>query len=90
MLNADLDGSKKLDFEEICKIYKSMQIDIISKKYLRKIFDKYDKNKDGGIDVNELENLFRDIMKKTELIDIFKQYNNNNVKFVESTSYLTF
>ncbi len=46
----------------------------INKKDLKKIFSKYDKNNNKTIEYSEFINIISDILKKDELLPIFKTY----------------
>ncbi|EGR29964.1 phospholipase eta 2, putative [Ichthyophthirius multifiliis] len=72
-LNADTDGNRQLDYQEIFQLLKSLQISI-NDKYLRQIFKQFDINKNGQIEQEELVFIIRDISKKIELQEIFNKY----------------
>ena len=84
-LKADMDGNKKLDFEEVRKILQQLHIEI-KHDFLVKFFDKYDKDKNRMIDWKEFQAIIDDISLKPELKPIFLKYcsqikqnhNNNN------------
>lgn len=81
-VQADQDGSKALDYKETKKLLKSLHIEI-NKKYLKKLFEKYDYDKSNCIELKEFLSIIRDITRKPEVLDIFKTHcieaqSNNN------------
>lgn len=74
-LQADKDGNKTLDLEEIRKILQQLHIDI-NHQYLVKFFEKYDKDKNNSIDWTEFQEIIDDISLKPELKQVFSRYSN--------------
>ena len=72
-LQADKDGNKTLDLEEIRKILQQLHIDI-NHQYLVKFFAKYDKDKNNSIDWTEFQEIIDDISLKPELKQVFSRY----------------
>lgn len=70
---ADADGTKTLNKHEIRQIFKDMQIYMKNKK-VNDIIDKYDFNKNGTIDFGEFQELVKMLLRKDELIPLFKKY----------------
>jgi len=70
---ADRNGTKLLDRGEIKQIFKDLQI-YAKKKKINEIIDRYDYNKDGNIDFDEFKILVKELLRKEELVPIFKRY----------------
>ena len=70
---ADRNGTKLLDRGEIKQIFKDLQI-YAKKKKINEIIDRYDYNKDGNIDFDEFKILVKELLRKEELVPIFKKY----------------
>jgi hypothetical protein len=77
-VQADRDGSKALDYKETKKLLKSLHIEI-NKKYLKKLFEKYDRDKSNCIELREFLSIIRDITRKPEVLDIFKAICNETI-----------
>jgi len=79
---ADKNGSKTIDKNELKQIFKDLQI-YVKNKRINEIMDKYDYNKNGKIDFDEFKALVKELLKKEELVPIFKRYcpswNDNNL-----------
>lgn len=72
-IQADKDGNKTLDYEEINKILKQLHMDI-NHEFLLKIFMKYDKDHNKTIDWIEFQEMIDDITLKSELEILFTHY----------------
>lgn len=70
---ADTSGSKSLSKDEIRKMFKELQISM-TKKDLNDIFVKYDKDKSGEISFDEFKDMITELLRKSELIPLFKTY----------------
>jgi Ca2+-binding EF-hand superfamily protein len=72
-MDADRDGSKTLDFTEIGKILKELNIKI-SKDQLKVVFNLFDRDKSGKIEKGEFVTMIKQIMVKPEIFPILKKY----------------
>lgn len=76
---ADKDGSKTLNFEETKKILQQLHIEI-TKDYLKHLFEKYDKDRNNTIDLNEFQDIISDITQKKEVTEIFQLFSKEAAK----------
>jgi Ca2+-binding protein (EF-Hand superfamily) len=70
---ADTSGSKTLSRDEIKKMFKELQMSI-SKKELNDLIARYDKDKSGEISFDEFKEMITELLRKQELVPLFKQY----------------
>lgn len=70
---ADQDDNRSLDKNEIKKILKKMQISI-DNKTLEARFNAFDHDKNGTFDMKEFEKFVQYLLRKPELLGLFKQY----------------
>merc|ERR1719210_1720897 len=70
---ADLDGDMFLEFDELRKLFKNMNIKMQG-QYLEHIFKKFDKDNNGRICQEEFHQLFNMLMIKESLSKYFEQY----------------
>jgi Ca2+-binding EF-hand superfamily protein len=70
---ADLNDDNILNKDEMRKIMKQMQINIDNKTFNQK-FEAFDKDKNGVIDKKEFNNFIQTLMRKPELLPLFKKY----------------
>lgn len=70
-----------MTIDETKKILQKLHLEI-TKDYLVHLFDKYDKDKNNTIDLNEFYEIIADITQKKEIIQIFKDYSSEASKIV--------
>ncbi len=70
---ADTSGSKSLSKDEIKKMFKELQISA-NKKELNEIILRYDKDRSGEISFDEFKDMITELLRKNELVPLFKKY----------------
>lgn len=84
-MQADKDGSKTLNFDETKKILQKLHIEI-TKDYLKHLFEKYDKDKNNSIDLQEFHEIIADITQKKEIIPLFQEFSEEASKISDFES----